>query len=81
MAFRIASDIPVGAFRAAGEAPVTFRLDDVIWMAGRRTGADTVPPCLRGDERVRVEATLIELARPFGSGSYDQVISVICPDG
>ena len=79
-ALRVASDVPVGGFIADDGEQIQFRLDDVIWMAGRRTGTDTVPPCLREvGERVRLEATIIELARPFGDGSYDQLVSLVCP--
>lgn len=58
-----------------------FRLDDVVWRSGNRTGGDyRVPPCLRvPGERVDVEVGMIDVSEPFGLGSDLRVLSVTCP--
>ena len=56
-----------------------FQMEGVVWKSGQRTGEDGVPPCLREpDVRAAVQVGVIEVARPFGSGSYTKVLSVTC---
>lgn len=79
-ASRVAADVPVATFTTEGGEDVWFPLDDVVWRSGDETGDDTVPPCLReSGVRVEVEVGLLEVTRPFGSGSYPHVLSVRCP--
>jgi len=79
MAARVPADVPYAYFDPENGGRVGFRLDDVVWKAGDETDSGSVPPCLRepGD-RVAVHAGVIEVARPYGSGSYQQVLSVTC---
>jgi hypothetical protein len=79
---RVPADVPYAYFDFEDGDRVAFRLDDVVWRSGDRTGSGSVPPCLRdAGERVAVRAGLIEVSRPFGSGSYERVLSVTCPAG
>ncbi|HSE71666.1 MAG TPA: hypothetical protein VLA97_12975 [Nocardioidaceae bacterium] len=80
MAERVPANVPYAYFDPESGGRVGFRLDDVVWKAGDETDAGSIPPCLRepGD-RVAVHAGVIEVARPYGSGSYQQVLSVTCP--
>jgi hypothetical protein len=81
MAQRIPADYPMGYFDPDGGDRVEFRLDDVVWKAGDRIDAGSIPPCLRdAGARVSVQVGLIEVSRPYGSGSYQEVLSVTCPD-
>jgi hypothetical protein len=55
------------------------RMDGVVWKSGQRTGDDGLPPCLREpDARAAVRVGVIDVARPYGSGSYPQVLSLTC---
>lgn len=55
------------------------RMDHVVWKAGQRTGEDGIPPGLREpDAKAAVRVGVIDVARPFGSGSYPQVLSLTC---
>lgn len=77
---RVAANVPTGYFDTADRERVSFRLDDVVWRSGDRTGSGTVPPCLRDTgQQVEVRVGLLEVSRPFGSGSYFRVLSVDCP--
>ena len=79
---RVPADVPLAYFDDEHGDRVTFRLDDVVWRSGDRTGSDSIPPCLREPgQPVDVQAGLIEVTRPFGSGSYERVLSVTCPAG
>ncbi|GAA2151818.1 hypothetical protein GCM10009844_34440 [Nocardioides koreensis] len=79
---RVPADVPSGYFDPEDGDRVAFRLDDVVWRSGGRTGEGSVPPCLREEgRRVAVHVGLLEVARPFGSGSYGQVLSLTCPPG
>lgn len=54
----------------------------MVWLSGDTADSGGIPPCLRkAGKRVSVQVGVIEIARPFGSGSYQQVISVACPTG
>jgi len=78
---RVPADVPMGYFDPDGGDRVAFRLDDVVWKAGGKTDSGSIPPCLQdAGERVSVQVGLIEVSRPYGSGSYQQVLSVTCPD-
>jgi hypothetical protein len=56
-----------------------FDMHDIVWKSGDRTGADGIPPCLRGPEaQAQVQVGVVEVSRPFGSGSYRKVLSVTC---
>jgi hypothetical protein len=78
---RVPANVPMGYFDPNGGDRVEFRLDDVVWKAGDRTDSGSIPPCLQvAGERVSVHVGLIEVSRPYGSGSYQQVLSVTCPD-
>ena len=56
-----------------------FQMEGVVWKSGQRTGEDGIPPCLREpDVKAAVQVGVIEVARPFGSGSYTKVLSVTC---
>lgn len=81
-AVRIPANVPVAHFYSDSGDRVMFRLDDVVWKAGEKTGGEyTVPPCLRvPGQKVDVEVGLIEVTRPYGSGSYLKVLSVNCGD-
>ena len=78
---RVPGDMPYAYFDPDDGDSVEFRLDDVVWKSGDRADSGSIPPCLRetGD-RVVVQAGVIEVTRPYGSGSYQQVLSVTCPD-
>jgi hypothetical protein len=78
---RVPANTPTGSFvDRDGQHRVEFRLDDVVWKAEGNTDSGSVPPCLQNPgERVSVQVGLIEVRRPFGSGSYLQVLSVTCP--
>jgi len=57
------------------------QLDRVAWRSGQRTGdgTDGLPPCLRTPGvKAAVQVGVIELARPYGEGSYRQVLSLTC---
>lgn len=77
---RVPANMPTGSFvDREGQHRVWFRLDDVVWSADGNTDSGSVPPCLRTPgESVPVEVGLIEVRRPYGSGSYLQVLSVTC---
>jgi hypothetical protein len=78
---RVPANVPYAYFDPDKGGRVGFRLDDVVWKAGDKTDSGRIPPCLReAGERVAVQAGVIEVARPYGSGSYQQVLSVSCPD-
>lgn len=73
--------MPSAYFDPVNGDRVAFRLDDVVWKSGDRTDSGSIPPCLQeAGERVDVQVSVIEVARPYGSGSYQQVLSVTCPD-
>lgn len=56
-----------------------FQMEGVVWKSGQRHGEDGIPPCLREpDVKAAVHVGVIEVARPFGSGSYSKVLSVTC---
>lgn len=79
---RIAANVPLAYFDPDDGERVSFRLDDVVRSSGDRTGTNSVPPCLREmGQRVAVQVGLIEVTRPFGSGSYRRVLSVTCSTG
>lgn len=79
---RVAMDVPYAYFDPEGGDRVGFRLDDVPWSSGGKTQPGRIPPCLRDvGERVEVQVGIIEIARPYGSGSYSKVLSVTCPGG
>lgn len=78
---RVLADVPSAYFDPVNGDRVAFRLDDVVWKSGDRTDSGSIPPCLQeAGERVDVQVGVIEVARPYGSGSYQQVLSVTCPD-
>lgn len=78
---RVPADVPSAYFDPDGGDRVLFRLDDVVWQSGDRTGSGSIPPCLEDPgERVEVRAGVLEVARAYGSGSYQRVLSVTCPD-
>lgn len=59
-----------------------LQLDALVWKSGERTGNDGLPPCLRDPgARAAVEVGIIEVARPYGSGSYQQALSLTCKQG
>jgi hypothetical protein len=71
--------VPYAYFDPDNGGRVAFRLDDVVWKSGNRTDSGSIPPCLRrAGERVAVQAGVIEVIRPYGSGSYRHVLSVTC---
>lgn len=73
-------DVPYAYFDADNGDRVAFRLDDVVWRSEGRTDSGSIPPCLQKvGHRVDVQVGLIEVSRPFGSGSYQHVLSVTCP--
>ncbi len=77
---RVAGDAPVAYFDPDDGERVSFRLDDVVWSSGGMTGSNSIPPCLREvGQPTAAQVGLIEVTRPFGSGSYRQVLSVTCP--
>jgi len=79
-AWRLPANIPVAFFDPGNGDAVQFRLDDVVWKSGDETGDNSLPPCLREqNKRVAVEAGLIEVSRPYGDGSYFRVVSLTCP--
>jgi hypothetical protein len=79
---RVPADVPTGYFDPDHGERLAFRLDDVVWKSGDRTDSGSIPPCLRqAGERVNVQVGVIEVDRPYGSGPYQQVLSVTCPDG
>lgn len=56
-----------------------FRMSGVVWKSGQQTSEDGIPPCLREPgAKADVRVGVIEVARPYGSGSYHQVLSVTC---
>lgn len=72
--------MPLAYFDTDDGERVALRLDDVVWRSGDRSDSGSVPPCLREvGERVAVHVGLIEVTRPYGSGSYGKVLSVTCP--
>jgi len=82
---RVPANVPTGYFDPEGsddpDDRVAFRLDDVVWKAGDDADSGSIPPCLRdAGKRVSVQVGLIEVTRPYGSGSYQQVLSVTCPE-
>lgn len=78
---RVPAEVPSAYFDPDNGDRVAFRLDDVVWKSGDRTDSGSIPPCLReAGERVAVRVGVIEVNRPYGSGSYQQVLSVTCPD-
>jgi hypothetical protein len=59
---------------------VWFELDDIVWKAHDGTDSGSIPPCLRSPGSTAVvEIGLIEVARPYGDGSYEKVLSLTCP--
>ena len=61
-----------------------FRLDDIVWRRSDNRSDDggTIPACLRQEGMsVEVEVGMIEVNRPFGSGSYWEVLSLTCSPG
>lgn len=79
MAERVPADVPFAYFDPDDGDRVAFRLDDVAWKSGDKTGEGSIPPCLReAGERVAVQAGVIEVTRPYGAGSYQRVLSVTC---
>lgn len=76
----VPSDVPLATFTPAGGGRhIAFRTDAVIWKSGDRTDANSVPPCLRKPSTpADVTVEVLDLSRPFGSGGYSQVITVIC---
>ncbi|NYD59549.1 hypothetical protein BKA08_003787 [Nocardioides marinisabuli] len=78
---RVPANVPYAYFQPDDGDKFAFRLDDVAWESGDRVGSGNIPPCLReAGESVAVHAGVIEVARPYGSGSYRQVLSVTCLD-
>jgi hypothetical protein len=78
---RVPADVPSAYFDPDNGDRVAFRLDDVVWKSGDRTDSGGIPPCLQeAGERLDVQVGVIEVTRPYGSGSYQQVLSVTCPD-
>lgn len=66
-------------FRGDDRTHVWFRMDGVVWKSGQLTGEDGIPPCLREpDATAAVRVGVIEVARPYGSGSYRHLLSVTC---
>ena len=56
-----------------------FQMNEVVWKSGQRTGDEGIPPCLRKPGvKAAVRVGVIEVARPYGSGSYRQVLSLTC---
>jgi hypothetical protein len=54
-------------------------MNGVVWKSGRRTGEDGIPPCLRkADATAAVQVGVIDIDRPYGSGSYPQVLWLTC---
>jgi hypothetical protein len=77
---RVPADVPFAYFDPDNGDRVAFRLDDVVWKSGDRTDSGSIPPCLQeAGERAGVQVGVIEVTRPYGSGSYQQVLSVTCP--
>ncbi|HSX66889.1 hypothetical protein [Nocardioides sp.] len=76
----VRSDVPLATFvPAGGGRHIAFRTDAVIWKSGDRTDANSVPPCLREPSTpADVTVEVLDLSRPFGSGGYAQVVTVIC---
>jgi hypothetical protein len=76
----VPADVPWGLFIHDGDQ-VQFRLDDVVWRsADQSDDGGTIPTCLRqAGASADVEVGMIEVNRPFGSGSYWQVLSLTCP--
>jgi hypothetical protein len=55
------------------------QMNGVVWKSGRRTGENGIPPCLREPgAKAAVRVGVIDVARPYGSGSYTQVLSLTC---
>jgi len=78
---RVPADVPYAFFDSEDGDRVAFRLDDVVWKSGDTTDEGSIPPCLgEAGKRVAVQAGPIEVTRSYGSGSYQQVLSVSCPD-
>jgi hypothetical protein len=78
----VPANVPYAYFHPEdGGRQIAFRADNVVWSSGSETGSESVPPCLkpRGAE-VEVTIMVIDVARPFGSGGYPKVTTVICPD-
>jgi hypothetical protein len=77
---RVPADVPSAYFDPDDGDRVAFRLDDVVWRSGDRTDSGSIPPCLQeAGERTDVRVGVIEVTRPYGSGSYQRVLSVTCP--
>lgn len=77
---RVPADVPTGYFDSVDGHRVAFRLDEVVWKANGTTEVGSIAPCLRENgKRVPVEAGVIEVTRPYGSGSYQVVLSLTCP--
>lgn len=74
-------DVPFVSFvPEGGGSQIVFDADTVIWKSGDRTDSSSVPPCLEQTSRpVDVTIEALDLSRPFGSGGYVEVITVICP--
>lgn len=78
---RVRMDVPYALFMHDGRQ-VGFRLDDIAWRTDNNSDSGTIPPCLRvPGEPAKVELGMIEVNRPWGSGSYWKVLSLTCPAG
>lgn len=80
---RVRSDVPWAVFTPdGGGEQVEVYLDQVVWRTERTTGSESVPPCLRRENAsITAEVGMIEVSRPFGSGSYWKILSLTCPPG
>jgi hypothetical protein len=75
----VPADVPFAYFKPKGQEHITFRPDGIPWMDRDGTGSNSVPPCIRKPGHVaRVMVTVIEVSRPFGSGSYPTIQSLTC---
>ncbi|TCJ23696.1 hypothetical protein [Nocardioides jejuensis] len=75
----VPADVPFAYFKQKGQEHIAFRPDTIPWMAGDKTDSNSIPPCIRkAGQLARVRVTLIEVARPFGSGSYRTIESLVC---
>jgi hypothetical protein len=77
----IPADAPFAYFKPQGREHITFRPDGIPWRTRQESGAGSIPTCILTPGRIaHVEVTVIEVSRPFGSGSYPTVQSLTCLD-